>query len=88
MKGGFIMEGKRFVAVVGCQHYLEYGIFKPGQKLMLVNEVDNDYDSGAIKVELEAVGKVGYVANSTRMVPKDCCSGGVPVCGGWMCSNC
>jgi hypothetical protein len=72
----FIMEEKRFVAVVGCQHYLGYGLFKPGQKVKLVKELDDDYDSEAIKVELEAVGKVGYVANSTRTVPKGCCSGG------------
>jgi hypothetical protein len=36
------MDGKRFVAVVGCQHYLGYGLFKPGQKVKLVKETDKD----------------------------------------------
>ena len=37
---------------------------KPGLPVHLVKEPDNQYDSEAIKVELEGLGKIGYVANS------------------------
>ena len=34
----------------------------------MVKELDNEYDSEAIKVELEGLGHVGYVANSPYTV--------------------
>lgn len=41
---------------------------KPGMKVKLVKEPDNDYDKEAIKVCLEGLGQIGYVANSVYTV--------------------
>jgi len=70
------MDDKRFVAIVGCDKYFGAEIFKPGQRVKLVKDLDNPYDGEAIRVELEPVGQVGYVANSVHTVPKGCCSAG------------
>ena len=42
----------------------------------LVKEPDNDYDKEAIKVELEGLGLVGYVANSPSTVVGESFSAG------------
>ncbi|MCL6613463.1 MAG: HIRAN domain-containing protein [Firmicutes bacterium] len=70
------MDGKRYVAVVGCRYYFGGEILRPGQVLRLVKEPDNPYDDEAIRVELPSVGRVGYLANSVHTVPRGCCSAG------------
>ena len=70
------MDEQRFIAVVGSQHYFGVAIFKTGQHVKLTKEPENSHDSEAIKVELDPVGKVGYVANSVHTVPKGCHSAG------------
>ena len=70
------MEKNRFVAVVGCRKYFGTEVFRPGQRVKLVKEPENPYDAEAVKVELEPIGQVGYVANSVHTVPKGCCSAG------------
>lgn len=42
----------------------------------LVKEPDNEYDSEAIKVEMDGLGQVGYVANSPHTVQGDSMSAG------------
>ena len=42
----------------------------------LVKEPDNEYDKEAIRVELEGLGCVGYVANSPYTVMGESCSAG------------
>jgi hypothetical protein len=37
-------------------------------KVRLVKDPDNEYDSEAIKVELEGLGQIGHVANSPYTV--------------------
>ncbi|MGE5550799.1 MAG: HIRAN domain-containing protein [Bacteroidota bacterium] len=51
-------------------------IFKPGLHIKLTKDPENPHDSEAVKVELDPVGQVGYVANSVHTVPKGCCSAG------------
>lgn len=70
------MDEARFVAIVGCHHFFGAGPLKPGQRVKLMKEPDNTHDPEAIKVELDPVGQVGYVANSVHTVPKGCCSAG------------
>jgi hypothetical protein len=45
-------------------------------KVRLVKEPDNEYDREAIRVELEGLGKVGYVANSPYTVMGESYSAG------------
>lgn len=42
----------------------------------LVKEPDNEYDKEAIKVELEGLGHIGYVANSPHTVTGESYSAG------------
>ena len=42
----------------------------------LVKDPDNEYDNEAIRVELEGLGLVGYVANSPRTVVGESFSAG------------
>ena len=55
--------------------------YKEGKRMNLtpreiVKELDNEHDSEAIKVEMDGLGKVGYVANSVHTVLGDCYSAG------------
>lgn len=70
------MGTPRFIAIVGCQHHFGSAIFKPGQRVKLTKDPENPHDAEAIKVELDPVGQVGYVANSVHTVPRGCCSAG------------
>ena len=49
---------------------------KPGMKLLLEKEPDNEYDNEAIMVKMEGLGKLGYVANSPYTVLGDSMSAG------------
>ena len=55
---------KIFFTIAGTNHYYGHDFFKPNMTVKLVKEPDNEADSEAIKVELEGLGCVGYVANS------------------------
>lgn len=59
---------KVFITVVGTQYRYGQEFIKEGMELTLVKEPDNDYDNEAIRAELEGLGLIGYVANSTRTV--------------------
>ena len=62
----------RFIAVVGCQYYFGYMIFKPGQRVKLIKDPENVHDSDAVTVDLDPGGKVSCVANSVYTVPRGC----------------
>ena len=49
---------------------------KPDMEVKLVKEPDNDMDKEAIKVEMEGLGQVGYVANSPYTVQGESMSAG------------
>lgn len=50
--------------------------FEPKQEVKLVREPDNEYDKEAIKVEMDGLGLVGYVANSPYTVQGESMSAG------------
>lgn len=55
---------RTYFTLTGTNHYHGREFLKPDMKVHLVKEPDNKYDSEAIKVELEGLGQIGYVANS------------------------
>ena len=70
------MKQPVYVAVTGTNHYFGTDFVKPGQWIRLVKDPDNPYDQEAIQGEMPSIGKIGYVANSVRTVPKGCRSAG------------
>ena len=55
---------KTFFTLAGTNHYYGHGFFKPDMTVKLIKEPDNEFDHEAIRVEVEGLGTVGYVANS------------------------
>ena len=67
---------KIYFTVAGTNHYFGNEFLKPDMKVRLIKEPDNDYDKEAIKVELEGLGTIGYVANSPYTVAGESYSAG------------
>ena len=67
---------KNYISIVGCFRYFGMGIFEIGQVLKLKKDPENKYDSEAISVYMRNFGKIGYVANSIKTVPRGCKSAG------------
>lgn len=67
---------KVFFTLTGTKHYFGTEFLKPGMKLELKKEPDNEYDKEAIMVNKEGLGKVGYVANSPYTVIGESMSSG------------
>ena len=59
---------KIYFTIAGMQHYYGMDCVKKNMEVKLVKEPDNEYDSEAIRVEFEGLGKAGYVANSPYTV--------------------
>ena len=55
---------KTYFTITGTHHYFGKEFIEPGMEVKLIKESDNEYDKEAIKVELEGLGKIGYVANT------------------------
>ena len=53
---------KIYFTIAGTNHYYGVDFMQPGMKVSLVKEPDNEVDNEAIKVEMEGLGKIGYVA--------------------------
>jgi len=68
--------GERFITITGVKHYFGTKPFIIGNIIKLTKEPDNKYDSESIRVELPYIGKIGYVANSTRTVANGTMSAG------------
>ena len=68
--------GKVYFTLTGTKHYYGHDFLKPGMKLILEKEPDNEYDKEAILVKMEGIGKLGYVANSPYTVLGDSMSAG------------
>ena len=62
---------KIYFTVVGLFNLPDAEFLKEGMTVVLEKEPDNHYDHEAIMVKLEGLGKVGYVANSTKTVVGD-----------------
>jgi len=67
---------KIYFTITGTKHHYGQEFFEPGMEVTLVKEPDNEVDSEAIKVELEGLGHVGYVANSPYTVQGESMSAG------------
>lgn len=67
---------KIFFTIIGTNHYYGHEFFEPKMTVRLVKEPDNEVDAEAVKVELEGLGNVGYVANSPYTVAGESYSAG------------
>ncbi len=65
-----------YFTITGTNHRYGQEFFEPKMTVRLVKEPDNEYDTEAIKVELEGLGHVGYVANSPYTVVGESYSAG------------
>lgn len=57
-----------YITIAGTRHYFGQEFIKPDMTVKLIKEPDNKHDREAIRVELEGLGKIGYVANSPHTV--------------------
>ncbi|MBR0381399.1 MAG: HIRAN domain-containing protein [Eubacterium sp.] len=67
---------KLYFTITGTNYRYGSEFFEPKMKVKLVKESDNEFDREAIKVEMEGLGQVGYVANSPRTVEGESYSAG------------
>lgn len=67
---------KIYFTITGTNHQYGMKFFEPKQEVKLVKEPDNEFDKEAIKVEMEGLGHVGYVANSPYTVQGESMSAG------------
>jgi len=67
---------KIYFTVTGTQHHFGKEFIEPDMKVKLVKEPDNEHDREAIKVEMEGLGTIGYVANSHYTVKGESMSAG------------
>ncbi len=54
---------KKFITIVGANHYHGTEVVKVGQILKLRKDYDNEHDEEAIEVTMSEHGKIGYVSN-------------------------
>ena len=59
---------KTYITIAGTRHYYGTDIFRKGMEVRLIKEPKNEVDRDAIRVEVQGLGKVGYVANSVYTV--------------------
>ena len=57
-----------YFTVTGLVHNVGQSFIEPGMKVFLEKEPSNQHDKEAIIARMEAVGKIGYVANSPMTV--------------------
>lgn len=70
------MEDLMFVTLTGIGLKNQMKHLKVFDRLLLLKEYDNAYDSEAIRVEAPFVGKIGYIANSVNTKAKGTMSAG------------
>lgn len=67
---------KIYFTITGTGHYYGQKFFEAKMEVKLVKEPDNDYDKEAIRVEMDGLGLVGYVASSPHTVLGESMSAG------------
>ena len=67
---------KIFFTIAGTRHHYGQDFFEKDMRVRLEKEPDNEHDREAIKVMLEGLGLVGYVANSPYTVVGESWSAG------------
>lgn len=55
---------KLYFTITGTKYRHGQDFFKKGMKVRLIKEPDNEFDKEAIKVEMDGLGLVGYVATA------------------------
>lgn len=67
---------KMYFTIAGMKHHYGNEFMEAGMEVKLVKEPDNEVDKEAIKVELDGLGLIGYVANSPYTVLGESMSAG------------
>lgn len=67
---------KLYFTITGMNYRYGSDFLEPGMEVRLEKEPDNEYDKEAIKVTMEGLDVIGYVANSTKTVIGDTMSAG------------
>ncbi len=67
---------KIYFTITGTQHHFGKEFIEAAMEVKLVKEPDNEHDKEAIKVEMEGLGTIGYVANSPYTVKGESMSAG------------
>ena len=67
---------KTFITITGLNYRYGSEFLEKGMEVELVKEPNNEFDKEAIKVEIEGLGIIGYVANSPRTVLGESMSAG------------
>ena len=67
---------KMYFTITGTTYRYGHDFLEPNMAVRLAKEPDNEYDTEAIKVELEGMGRIGYVANSPYTVTGESFSAG------------
>lgn len=57
-----------YFTITGTKHYFGSDFLKPGMKVKLQKDTQNEFDNEAIAIKLDGLGKIGYVANSSYTV--------------------
>ena len=65
-----------YFTITGLQYRYGGEFLKPGMRVKLEKEPDNEHDKEAIMVKLKGLGKIGYVANSPYTVKGESYSAG------------
>ena len=59
---------KTYFTLTGCRHHYGTDFLEPKMTVILRKDPKNEFDREAIRVELEGLGLIGYVANSVNTV--------------------
>lgn len=65
-----------YITITGLEHYYGDEFIESGMTVKLIKDPENEHDSEAIKVEMDGLGKIGYVANSPYTVQGESFSAG------------
>lgn len=68
--------GAIYFTLTGTKYYHGKEFLKPGMRVILEKEPDNEYDKEAIMIKLEGLGCIGYVANSPHTIQGESFSAG------------
>lgn len=75
LEKGEVMK-KIYFTITGTNYRYGHDYLKPGMKVKLEKEPDNQYDAEAIRVMMKGLGQIGYVANSAYTVKGESWSAG------------
>ena len=70
------MDNKVYFTLTGTRFYHGKDFLEKDMTVRLVKEPDNAFDKEAIRVEIEGLGQIGYVANSPYTVVGESVSAG------------